>query len=70
VALEKVKAGLTSLEEIFRVIPFVSDAPSNCRSCKRHLSPDFLLCPYCGDDRTAPRPKDDAASNLQSVAKG
>jgi type IV pilus assembly protein PilB len=70
VALEKVKAGLTSLEEIFRVIPFVSDAPSSCRSCKRHLSPDFLLCPYCGDDRTAPRPKDDAASNLQSVAKG
>jgi type IV pilus assembly protein PilB len=69
-ALAKVRAGLTSLEEIFRVIPFASDAPSSCRSCKRHLSPDFLLCPYCGADRTGPRSSDDAASNLQSVAKG
>jgi len=69
-ALEKVKAGLTSLEEVFRVIPFHSDVPAGCRVCKRHLNPDFLLCPYCGADRVGAQARDDADSNLQSVGKG
>jgi type IV pilus assembly protein PilB len=69
-ALEKVSAGLTSLEEVFRVIPFNADVPSACRACKRHLSPDFLLCPYCGADRLGPQGSDDRVSNLQPVAKG
>jgi type IV pilus assembly protein PilB len=69
-ALEKVRAGLTSLEEIFRVIPFNPDAPAACIVCKRHLNPDFLLCPYCGHDRTAPNAADEMASRLHSMAKG
>jgi type IV pilus assembly protein PilB len=69
-ALEKVRAGLTSLEEVFRVIPFVPNAPASCRVCKRHLNPDFLLCPYCGADRMDSQSKDDVASNLESVGKG
>lgn len=69
-ALEKVRQGLTSLEEVFRVIPFSSDLPAGCRSCKRYLSPDFLLCPYCGADRIRPRTSENDISNLQSVAKG
>ena len=69
-ALEKVRAGLTSLEEVFRVIPFSPDAPARCRVCKRHLNPDFFLCPYCGADRMEPQKNDDDVSKLQSVAKG
>src|SRR6202035_3853670 len=69
-ALEKVKEGLTSLEEVFRVIPFNADAPSGCRVCKRHLSPDFLLCPYCGADRMGPQSGEDAVSALHPVGKG
>ena len=69
-ALEKVRAGLTSLEEVFRVIPFSPDAPARCRVCKRHLNPDFFLCPYCGADRMEPQKNDDDVSNLQSMAKG
>ena len=69
-ALDKVRAGLTSLEEVFRVIPFNPGVPARCRVCKRHLNPDFLLCPYCGADRMGPQTKDDVVSNLQSVAKG
>jgi type II secretory ATPase GspE/PulE/Tfp pilus assembly ATPase PilB-like protein len=63
-ALDKVGAGLTSLEEVFRVIPFNSGAPARCRVCKRHLNPDFLLCPYCGADRMVSQTKDDVVSSL------
>jgi type II secretory ATPase GspE/PulE/Tfp pilus assembly ATPase PilB-like protein len=69
-ALEKVNLGLTSLEEVFRVIPFNADVPASCRVCKRHLSPDFLLCPYCGADRLGPQGGEDGVSKLQPVAKG
>jgi type IV pilus assembly protein PilB len=67
-ALDKVRAGLTSLEEVFRVIPFNPGAPARCSVCKRHLNPDFLLCPYCGADRMASQ--SDVVSKLQSVGKG
>ena len=69
-ALEKVKEGLTSLEEVFRVIPFNADVPAACRVCKRHLNPDFLLCPYCGADRLGPQGGEDSVSSLQPLAKG
>ncbi len=69
-ALEKVKEGLTSLEEVFRVIPFNADAPSGCRVCKRHLSPEFLLCPYCGADRMGPPSGEAVVSSLHPVGKG
>ncbi len=69
-ALEKVREGLTSLEEVFRVIPFSPDAPAHCRVCKRHLNPDFFVCPYCGAGRTEPQADRGVASNLHPVAKG
>jgi type II secretory ATPase GspE/PulE/Tfp pilus assembly ATPase PilB-like protein len=51
-ALEKAKAGLVSLEEIFRVIPFeVIPAATRCAACRRDVAPSFLYCPHCGSDR-------------------
>jgi type IV pilus assembly protein PilB len=69
-ALEKVKEGLSSLEEVFRVIPFNADAPSGCRVCKRHLSPEFLLCPYCGADRMGLASGEAVVSSLHPIGKG
>jgi type IV pilus assembly protein PilB len=69
-ALEKIRQGVTSLEEVFRVIPFIAASPSRCRVCKRHLTPDFLLCPYCGADRIGAQGKEDRAARLKPVAQG
>jgi len=48
-ALEKVAAGVTTLEEAMRVVPFgdLSNG-SRCVDCHKHLTPAFAFCPYCG----------------------
>ncbi|MBN2242077.1 MAG: Flp pilus assembly complex ATPase component TadA [Acidobacteria bacterium] len=51
-AWEKVRMGLTSLEEIFRLIPFNDESSPRCRKCSRVLSPEFIVCPFCGAERT------------------
>jgi type IV pilus assembly protein PilB len=47
-ALEKVKQGITTLDEVLRVVPFESVAAQRCRNCGKPLAPSFLFCPYCG----------------------
>jgi type IV pilus assembly protein PilB len=47
-ALEKVKLGITTLDEVVRVVPFDSAVTVRCRNCGRALAPAFLFCPYCG----------------------
>jgi type IV pilus assembly protein PilB len=47
-ALEKVKMGLTTLEEVLRAVPFESAQVHRCRNCGKGLAPSFLFCPYCG----------------------
>ena len=51
-AWEKVKMGLTSIDEIFRLIPFNDELVYQCHRCSRILSPDFMVCPFCGSSRT------------------
>src|SRR5579862_9477554 len=65
-ALDKIRAGVTSLEEAMRVVPFedVVGAPE-CPQCGRNLLPGFQFCPYCGASR---RTGDDAPR--QANAKG
>lgn len=48
-ALARVSQGLTTLEEVLRVVPFESVRAIYCRSCHQELSPAFLFCPYCGE---------------------
>lgn len=50
-ALDKVQVGLTTLDEVLRIIPFEPIAALNCHACNRELSPAFLFCPYCGEKR-------------------
>ena len=48
-ALERVREGLTTLDEVLRVVPFEKIKASLCFSCKHDLSPAFVFCPYCGE---------------------
>ncbi len=47
-AMEKVKQGITTLEEAMRVVPFEHESSTRCRNCGKGLAPSFLFCPYCG----------------------
>jgi len=59
-ALEHLLQGLTTLEEVQRVVPFEEVSAVNCASCLRELSSSFAFCPYCGEKRMiqeAPSPQ-------------
>ncbi len=47
-AVEKVREGLTSVEELLRVIPCETATLARCRACSRELLPAFDYCPFCG----------------------
>jgi type IV pilus assembly protein PilB len=46
--LLKVKAGVTTPEELLRVVTEVREAKSVCPECGVGVSPDFAACPSCG----------------------
>ncbi len=46
--LLKVKAGVTTPEELLRVVTEVREARSQCPECGAGVSPDFVACPSCG----------------------
>lgn len=47
-ALDKVKAGITTIEELCRVVETEEEFGTACPSCGAALGPGFLLCPCCG----------------------
>jgi len=69
-AIEKVRRGITTFDEVTRVIPFGREAPTRC-SCGKLLSPHFLFCPYCGIPSAAfTKPEDAAIPSVYSALKG
>ncbi len=52
-ALEHVRAGITTIEEVQRVVPFAQLYALQCTSCRRELSSAFLFCPHCGKKQTS-----------------
>jgi type IV pilus assembly protein PilB len=46
--LLKVKAGVTTPEELLRVVTEVREARTQCPECNVSVSPDFVACPSCG----------------------
>jgi len=50
-ALDKVRAGVTTLEEVLRVVPIEESDAVHCCNCDRELAHLFLFCPYCGTKR-------------------
>jgi type IV pilus assembly protein PilB len=48
-ALERVATGLTTLEEVMRVVPVdTAEDVENCVECARELVPGYNFCPFCG----------------------
>ena len=45
--LNKAKAGLTTLEELLRVIEVSSKTESICPTCAKIVQYDFMACPFC-----------------------
>jgi type II secretory ATPase GspE/PulE/Tfp pilus assembly ATPase PilB-like protein len=48
-ALERVVEGLTTLDEVQRVVPIDQNTEINCGSCQRELSRSQASCPHCGE---------------------
>jgi len=67
-AIEKVRKGVTTLDEVTRVIPFGRETAGHC-SCGKLLAPNFLFCPYCGIP-SATLTKPDVAVPAVYTAKG
>ncbi|HZU22899.1 MAG TPA: hypothetical protein VE998_08720, partial [Terriglobales bacterium] len=53
-AMAFVDAGITTVEELLRVIPMAHELRLVCAACQRALAGSFKFCPYCGQAR-APR---------------
>jgi len=47
-ALAKVKSGVTSAEELFRVVTEVKEVRTLCPGCQAPVGVDFMACPHCG----------------------
>ncbi|RJP21835.1 MAG: type II secretion system protein GspE [Deltaproteobacteria bacterium] len=47
-ALDKVVAGVTTVEEVYRVIETDADFASACPQCATPLESEFVMCPACG----------------------
>ena len=47
-AMEKLRGGMTTLGEIFRVVPVESVSQVECPDCSQPLLPSFRYCPHCG----------------------
>ncbi len=48
--LEKAKIGLTTVDEVARVVEKDEVFKSCCPQCQHAIRIDFLVCPYCGTD--------------------
>ena len=68
-ALEKIQAGVTTLEEVIRVVPMEVLARAGCDRCGHELPPAYRFCPFCGTQRGAGVSTSPASSSL-SVTEG
>lgn len=51
--LNKVRTGVTTYDEILRIVPFESVARCCCSACGQQLLPAFQFCPFCGERRSS-----------------
>ena len=47
-ALEKLHMGITTLDEVLRVVPIEVAATAECERCGHQILPKFRFCPSCG----------------------
>jgi hypothetical protein len=46
----KVKNGITTAEEVLRVIELEEDVRLLCLNCENPIQTDFVMCPHCKDE--------------------
>jgi type IV pilus assembly protein PilB len=63
-ALDRVREGLTTLDEVVRVVPFESITATYCAACHRELASAFHYCPYCGERKTGAESSHPAQASL------
>ena len=51
--LDKVKAGLTTLEEVLRVTQMERQEVPRCPSCRHEIDASFVVCPFCNHELAA-----------------
>jgi type IV pilus assembly protein PilB len=68
-AMEKLRSGMTTLEEILRVIPIESVSYVECVKCSQEILPAFKFCPYCGIRCGQDSQRKDSRSD-HSIAEG
>jgi hypothetical protein len=54
--IDKVKAGLTTYDEILRIVPCEAVARCVCAACGQQLHAEFQFCPFCGERRVNSQP--------------
>jgi type IV pilus assembly protein PilB len=69
-AMDKLWLGLTTLEEIQRVIPFAALSSTECTACGHELLPVFNYCPFCGIKRGNGKTSSDPKSAVPIEDKG
>ena len=47
-AMEKLRSGMTTLDEILRVVSIENTSYAECVKCSQEILPAFRFCPYCG----------------------
>jgi type IV pilus assembly protein PilB len=52
-AAEKLREGLTTIEEILRVVPVETFSQEQCSHCGEPILPVFKYCPHCGSKNRA-----------------
>ncbi len=55
-SLEKVVAGVTTVDEVFRVVETDADFASACPQCATPMEAEFVMCPACGYSVTSSCP--------------
>jgi type IV pilus assembly protein PilB len=47
-ALDKIRSGITSIDEVARVVPIQTASSAMCQICLGRTSRSFAFCPHCG----------------------
>lgn len=68
-SLEKIQAGVTTLDEVIRVVPIEVSSNARCEQCAHQLQPAYRFCPYCGAQR-APAATDSLSKPALPVPEG
>jgi type IV pilus assembly protein PilB len=54
--MDKVKKGLTTYDEVLRIVPFEAVTRNLCNACGQELQAKFQFCPFCGERRSNTQP--------------